>query len=350
MMDRHDWDELDQIRLTEESKQALIGALTAQQSNPQKKVCNPHHWRKTALVAAAVAAALVVSVGAAVVAPAVMRDYFGNSAGYQQSAVELGQSITQNGWTMTLTDCAADDYTIYLGVTLTAPEGTVLDQVDGYYFADWSHPDFPTLEYGGGGGYELLEDGNPTDNQLSFVFTGHYFTQGDSLDGKTMELQLGKLYHHTVWKEAEMEWGRAYDCNETWNFSTTINLSDHIIRLKPNLPVHTLDVDAVITDVVVSPLTVFVNIEGDALKGHHSWVPKNAPDGWYGCIDYQEIILYTKDGTAIPMMEGLAGSGCSGGTDSTEDGWIQLMRRPDIPLDVENLASISICGVEIPLT
>ena len=147
-----------------------------------------------------------------------------------------------------------------------------------------------------------------------------------------------------------MEWGRAYDCNETWNFSTTINLSDHIIRLKPNLPVHTLDVDAVITDVVVSPLTVFVNIEGDALKGHHSWVPKNAPDGWYGCIDYQEIILYTKDGTAIPMMEGLAGSGCSGGTDSTEDGWIQLMRRPDIPLDVENLASISICGVEIPLT
>ena len=63
MMDRHDWDEQDQIRLTEESKQALIGALTAQQSNPQKKVCNPHHWRKTALVAAAVAAALVVSVG-----------------------------------------------------------------------------------------------------------------------------------------------------------------------------------------------------------------------------------------------------------------------------------------------
>ena len=33
-----------------------------------------------------------------------------------------------------------------------------------------------------------------------------------------------------------------------------------------------------------------------------------------------------------------------------EDGWIHLVRRPDTPLDVENLASISVCGVEIPLT
>ena len=164
MMDRHDWDELDQIRLTEESKQALIGALTAQQSNPQKKVCNPHHWRKTALVAAAVAAALVVSVGAAVVAPAVMRDYFGNSAGYQQSAVELGESITKNGWTMTLTDCAADDYTVYVGVTLTAPEGTALDNERGYLFEDWFSPHFPDLDAAGAGGYMQVEDEDPTED------------------------------------------------------------------------------------------------------------------------------------------------------------------------------------------
>ena len=90
-------------------------------------------------------------------------------------------------------------------------------------------------------------------------------------------------------------------------------------------------------------------IEGGALKAHHSWVPKNAPDGWYGCVESKDIPLYPKDATAIPMMDDQACSGCSGGTDPTEDGWIHLVRRPDTPLDVENLASISVCGVEIPL-
>ena len=78
-------------------------------------------------------------------------------------------------------------------------------------------------------------------------------------------------------------------------------------------------------------------------------MPNTAPDVCYGCVEYQEVTLYTKDGTAIPMTDGTAGSGCSGGTDPTEDGWIRLVRRPETPLDVENLASISICGVNIDL-
>ena len=52
------------------------------------------------------------------------------------------------------------------------------------------------------------------------------------------------------------------------------------------------------------------------------------------------------------MMEGMAGSGCSGGDlDIPEEGYLHLVRRPENGLlDVDNLASISICGVEIPLT
>ena len=265
--------------------------------------------------------------------------------------MELGESITKNGWTMTLTDCAADDYTVYVGVTLTAPEGTVLDNERGYLFEDWFSPDFPELDVAGSGGYMQVEDENPTDNQISFIFTTNlYYNNGNQpLNGQLMELSLGKLYHHTIWNETEEQWERAYDCEEDWTFRTTLNYSDHIIRLEPNLPVHTLDVDATITQVVLSPLTVYVQIESDALKGHHDWVPKTAPDGWYSCTEYQEVVLYTKDGTAISMMDGTSGSGCSGGTDPTEDGWIRLVRRPDTPLDVESLESISICGVKINL-
>ena len=342
--------ELEQIRLTKESKEALIHALQAKQVPQASR--KPRRWNRVTLIAAAMAAVLVISAGAAVVASPVVRSYFGNSIGYQQSAVELGESITQNGWTMTLTDCAADDYTVYVGVTLTAPEGTVLDNEKGYLFEDWFPPDFPELDVAGSGGYMQVEDEDPTDNQISFIFTTNlYYNAGNQpLNGQLMELTLGKLYHNTVWDEKEERWLRTYDCEEDWTFRTTLNYSDHITRLEPNLPVHTLDVDATITEVVVSPLTVYVQIEGDALKGHHDWVSKNAPDGWYGCVEYQEVTLYTKDGTAIPMMGGMSGSGCSGGTDRTEDGWIRLVRRPETLLDVENLAAISICGVWIELS
>lgn len=341
--------ELEQIRLTKESKAALIHALEAKQAPQASR--SPRRLNRLTLIAAAVAGILVISAGAAVVASPVVRSYFGNSIGYQQSAVELGESITKNGWTMTLTDCAADDYTIYVGVTLTAPEGTVLDNERGYLFEDWFSPDFPELDVAGSGGYMQVEDENPTDNQISFIFTTNlYYNNGNQpLNGQLMELSLGKLYHNTVWNETEQRWERAYDCEEDWTFRTTMNYSDHIIRLEPNLPVHTLDVDATITKVVVSPLTVYVQIESDALKGHHDWVPRTAPDGFFGCVEYQEVTLYTKDGTAIPMTDGTAGSGCSGGTDPTEDGWIRLVRRPDTPLDVEALEAISICGVRIPL-
>ena len=109
--------------------------------------------------------------------------------------------------------------------------------------------------------------------------------------------------------------------------------------------------DATITEVVVSPLSVYVHIEGEALKGHHSWIPKDEA-GNPACIDVQEIILHTKDGNPIPMNSRMHCSGCGGGewSDPEEIGDLILIRRPDTPLDVENLASISVCGVEIPLT
>lgn len=78
-------------------------------------------------------------------------------------------------------------------------------------------------------------------------------------------------------------------------------------------------------------------------------MPKNAPDGWYGCVEYQEITLYLTDGTAIPMMGGMSGSGCSGGTDPSEPGYLRLARRGDTLIDMDALDYITVCGVEISL-
>ena len=57
------------------------------------------------MAVAALIGVLVLSVGAAVTVSPVLRSYFGDSAAYQQSAAELGQSVTKDGWTVTLTDC-----------------------------------------------------------------------------------------------------------------------------------------------------------------------------------------------------------------------------------------------------
>lgn len=349
MVDKRYREELDRLRFTDSDKRTLARAL-AGRAERRAPAAPGRRWSRTVAIAAALACILCLSVGAVVVSLPVVRNYFGNSAGYQQSAILLGESMTQNGWTMTLTDCAADDYTIYLGVTLTAPEGTVLDWADGYYFADWSSPTFPELNYGGAGTYTQIADGEAADNQVSFVFQSYYLPEEERLCGQEMEITLGKLYHNAGWNGGETySYEKIYDCTETWHFRTTLNYPDHVIHLTPNLAVRTLDADAVITDVVISPLTVYVSIEGDGLKGHHDWVPKTA-SGDPACIENQEIILYTKDGTSIPLMGGMSGSGCSGGDlDHQEGCWLHLVRRPDAPLDMGDLASISICGVEIPL-
>ena len=76
-------------------------------------------------------------------------------------------------------------------------------------------------------------------------------------------------------------------------------------------------------------------------------------DSWYGCVEYQEVSLFTKDGTEISLMQGLSGSGCSGGNkDYPEEGYLQLNRRPDTYelIDMDSLDQITICGVEIPLS
>lgn len=342
-MKRQYQNELDQIKLTAESKAALIHSLTARERG--SRVRFSHRWTRPVVAAAALICVLGVSVAAVTWVTPVLGEYFQNSTGYQQSSVAVGESITKNGWTMTLTDCVMDEYNLYIGFELTAPEGTVLDWEGGYQFDEW---DLTYLGIGASGGIQQLEDDDPTDNSIRFIRDEAFAMREDqSLDGQQIEVTMGGLYH-SIWT-GEYTYERVYDCEEIWNFPITLSLPEKVIRLEPDLPVTTLGVEATITRVEVTPIGVYVYIEGDALKGHHSWVPKNAPDGWYGCIEYQEITLYLTDGTAIPMTDGLSGSGCSGGTDTSEPGYLYLARRGDTLIDMDLLDHISICGVEISL-
>lgn len=336
--------ELDRLRLTEESKDALIAGLTAgAPASPRR----PGAWRYVIAAAAAICA-LVLSVGAVALSP-ILGEYYENSPGYQQSSIALDRSVTRDGWTLTLTDCVADEYNLCFGVELTAPEGITLDWEDGYHFEDWDCS-IRGLQPGGGGGYEQVPDDDPADGTVRFIFRYTYsMRENQSLDGRRITLRLGSLYHNTQWNEQAGAYDRSLDCDADWRFTTRLTLPGDRILVTPDLPVTTLDVEAVITQVEVTPIGVYVYIEGDALKGHHDWVTMKAADGFFGCVDYQEITLHLTDGTAIPMTEGMEGSGCSGGTDTSEPGYLHLARRADTLIDMDTVDYITVCGIDIPL-
>ena len=357
--------ELDRMCLTEESKQALISGLSRYRAGvEQKKSRRLAGTVRLAVVIAAVICLMATAGYAAVTAaPTLLDSVFESGAAYEQSSGFIGKTVDNNGWTVTITDCVGDNANIYVGLELIAPEGTVLD-ADWYCFGDGTHDfrlNFPDMKFGGSFGLHQLPDQDPTDNRLTFVLSASSIPEtGDVFNGRRMRLKLPKLQTGT-WNEDKRDCDYTTVCPGKWDFGTlTLAFPDSTIHLEPDLPVTTLGVEATITDVDISPLSVYVRIEGDALKGHHSWVPKNAPDGWYGCIEYQEIILRFDDGSEFIVDQAnsdLSGSGCSGGHDISEDGWLYLRRTysenhngvSNKLIDVDSLTAISICGVEIPL-
>ena len=308
-------------------------------------------------VVAAVVCLLAFCASAAVHYMPVVRTYFGGGAGYQQCAISVGESLTQDGWTLTLTDCVGDDYSLYCGFELAAPEGTVLDRprgIEGYRIG--CVPNFVGLNTGGGGTTILIDDEDPTDNVIRFLMRWEYLDISEVDTGKNehprsgqpVELHVGKLGHYIDPYAEEKWWEEEYDCEVEWTFQTTLSYPDNTIRLETDLPVTTLGVEAAITQVEVSPIGVYVLIEGDALKGHHSWLG----DKGFICVKDQEVTLYTIDGEAIPMnvVLGMSGSWCSGGEyESDEEPRLHLARRSGTLLDLDTLESVSICGEEIPL-
>lgn len=348
--------ELDRVRLTAESKKALAESLRRRRTadRPEIRTRRLRLGAGRIAAAAAVVCLLVTGAVAGVVASPTLRDLvFGDSAGYEQSSGFVGKSVERDGWTVTITDCVGDDRNLYLGIEVEAPEGVVLDAED-YRFLEYSN-DF--IRGGGSSGMQRLPDDDPTDNKIQFMqkFYSSSF-DSDGFSGRS-RFMLKKLVHNFKWEEQEN--GRRIqkydeDCGATWDFGyLDISYPDSTIRLEPNVTINTLGVEATVTSVEVSPLSVLVRIEGDSLRNHHDWVPKNAPDGWYGCIEYQEIYLYTEDGRHIPVNYedgGSIGGGCGGGSRAEqEEPFIVLSRGLDDLVDVDSLTAISVCGVMIPL-
>ena len=291
--------ELDGLRLTEESRERLADRLTGRRSLEADRRSHRPGGRLGRAAVIAAAACLLAAVGGAAVVSSVptLRDRFfgGDSAGYRQSGGFVGRAVENNGWTLSITDCVGDDYYVYLGMDLEAPEGTVLDAPD-YRFARFSASFTDSSLYGT---YDVmpLPDEDPTDNKLPLMWL--LYSSQPGVNGSAVRLTVSDLGHR--WDN-----GEAYqlDCGGTWDLgAVTVRYPDSVLRLTP-----------------------------------------------YFCDSTQEVLAFDADGQPIEMragMEGMGGGGCSGYSES--EGYIWLSCGFGGLMDVNRVAKIVVNGVEIPV-
>ena len=95
----------------------------------------------------------------------------GQQAYIENGAAIIGQSVTQNDWTVTLDSIFADRYCYYAKLNIQAPEGTVLE--DGYYFTvemlSSTDPKRMTDFFVYGIDDTVIDDGDGEDNTASLL-------------------------------------------------------------------------------------------------------------------------------------------------------------------------------------
>lgn len=288
----------------------------------------------------------------------ILKSYFGESAQFVQhkNSQILNLSQTVKGWTMTLTDCVGDDQYLYIGMEVTAPAGTVLDESGG---GSGGLGVKDMQEKGFSPGYNLkdikvdldgantpsmakyanqIPDENASDNHLSFVL---YINCSEPLDGKTIKLTMGDIFH--ILPDADGT--KVYDFDGSWFFpDIQLDLADQTVRSQPNLTVPVLDTTATLTELTVSPISLTVTFEGSGLIGQEQRYPRG-----FNIAD-PTIVFYDKQGKVMQMQRNRApfGSRAQSGSDNDE-GTLRIVEAYETFIDLDALGSIAVCGVAIPI-
>lgn len=296
----------------------------------------PRRVLRTGLVAAVIAALLVVIAGATFLFAPVLKDYFGESASYvyQKNSQILNLNKTVDGWTLTLTDCVGDDRFLYIGMELTAPEGTIPNPNANL---DWYNLVVPDGVIARTSNVERLPDSDPADNKIQFAF---WQATNNSLNNQTLDLTFGKLSQRIEPGSVDIAVHEGF-----WHFPVVpIDFPQNEINLKPNSALPFLEGVTTLADVKVTPLCVEVSLSGGSLLDIHT---KGAEkDGCYGvCNKSVEIALYNTDGAKLelPKLRNI------GGYDNPELGTMTVIFSLQSIVDLDALGAIEICGTSISL-
>jgi len=203
---------------------------------------NPKHRASgRRLAAVLIAAALLLGLTMSALAYFGVGDWFksffaersggGLSSGQQQyideKTVGIGQSMTCNGWTITVESALSDGYSTFIKVNVEAPEGTVLDGKT-YAFESDSLPRLATDEQkaavlASGRGWELLKDEDGKNNTISLLrHSTVTMAPGSGFSYTDGAVRTLRLENFCVWTDFE----EVVVAEGVWSFEIVFDESD----------------------------------------------------------------------------------------------------------------------------
>ena len=280
--------------------------------------------KKLWLLAAVIALALLV-VGCTVVyvvtgsswyADRWYRDFFSSNAsteslegltGRQQQIwdrglVKLDQSVTCNGYTVTLESGISDGYRMLIKYRIDGPEGTALNG-DGYqlhYTTDMQIPHFGDGDYSlGVYGEELLQDENPNDGTVYGLFEW-LFQPPEGSDFSLTDGTQWNITVHEILEENRSAEKNAFTtlCQGTWAFQVTFS-EDLIVTNSTELVEKPIRC-AALRDLGNRRFPLKVRVTSFELRSLSATLRYNMPltGSWDG-ITLGPISLTMRDGTRI---------------------------------------------------
>ena len=223
----------------------MAAAAFRQGKGKRRSVAKKRLWLLAAMIALALllvgCTVVYVVTGSSWYADRWYRDFFASNAstenledltGHQQQIwdrglVKLDQSVTCNGYTVTLESGISDGYRMLIKYRIDGPEGTVLNG-DGYqlrYTTDMQIPHFGDGDYSlGVYGEEPLQDEKPDDGTVYGLFEWLF----QPPEGSDFSLTDGTQWNITVHEILEENRSAEKDafttlCQGTWGFQVTFS-------------------------------------------------------------------------------------------------------------------------------
>ena len=343
-MDELCFSQVAKARMTRNLRQSL-----ARQAEPGP--ARRTHW-KPRIAAVAVAAALVLAVGAGAtgglktVAQA-FAGVFGPTADTQvmdQIGYPIGASDTDNGVTVTADAILFDGYNYLISSTLEKEDGSAFDCTKnpdtGLLNVYWNRADSNIgLNAQGAIGSSYFYDENPNDNAIQYVETMSYTDAVTT--GGTAKIMLGDL---TAVTDNGTETKTIAD--GTWHLKFKLEADNSAVELPAGQSIQVGGKTATINKVLLSPIgyNFVYTVDGKAPfeNADSGQEPASHRDTWDAFS--AKLLINKKDGTVIDLPG-------NGGSMDPHDGKTVCTRQGtfDTILPLDEVASVTIGDTTIPV-
>ncbi len=335
---------MDSIHVSQEWEDHMIHTLM----NPDAKETHPHRTPRMGLIAVAAAACLTIGASAAETASGAVSDLFAPLFGTAHTEIidsigyPVGVSDSTNGITVTADAIIGDANNICVIFSLTKEDGSPWTEVpdDSYLNFEDSTLDFRVEKQNPGGwgahGGSWFIDEDPNDNVIQFV-------EQRTIDGAIPHGSAKEtLKNLCVWDENAQELKTIV--KGKWTLRFDLDFEDSSKTFQAGQEVTFAGSPATVTKLTFSPIAFYVEIEQNGAE-----YPLHDSDKYLSgeseALDSLSVLLRLKDGRELDIGY------YSGGSSSFDNGKASFaksgMLNEVIPL--EDMASIIVCGLEIPL-